>query len=96
MAALAALFLLERGKRAQAREWLPYLRGASGAFPGFLGPYVNAELVKDVAERRRLHATASRRVSTPEHLEAIRRQTKRFRQAPGGGKKAREAGRPEP
>lgn len=82
MAALATLFLLDRRKAAQAREWIPFLKDSGGTFPGFLGPYVSAELATKASERRHLHALANRRVSTPEQAQAIRHQAERFRSTP--------------
>ncbi len=74
---LAALLLLDMGRPAEAAE----LAGSLGE-AGFLGPWVGAELTDDPAERRRLHALAARRVSTPDQRTAVAEQRRRHGLAP--------------
>ncbi|MCB9729296.1 MAG: hypothetical protein H6744_16065 [Deltaproteobacteria bacterium] len=69
--ALAALLLLTAGRDAEARELSDELGDE-----GFLAPYVGAWLSEDPEVRRRLAATARRRVTTPAQEDAVRAQAR--------------------
>lgn len=80
-AAFAALLLLDAGKRPEAWAFAgdAVTSETSG---GFLVAFVAAEFAATVKDRRRLHAVASRRVSTPDQKQAIVFQEKRFKSSP--------------
>jgi len=96
LAAFATLLLLDAGKTVQARHLLPEVAQAGGDYHGFLATFVAAELAKTAPRRRRLHARASRRVSTPDQGEAVRRQAARLakrRKAPATKRPSKKGGK---
>ncbi len=72
--ALAALLLLAAGRTDEAGELEETLGDG-----GFLAPFVGAYLTEDLETRRRLAATARRRVTTPAQEDAVRAQGERLR-----------------